>query len=30
MTFLDSPEYKALIPLREAGFTSMQIYVSEA
>ncbi|MBM95936.1 MAG: hypothetical protein CMI09_08845 [Oceanospirillaceae bacterium] len=30
MTFLDSPEYRALIPLREAGFASMQIYVSEA
>ena len=29
MTFLDSPAYKALIPLREAGFDSMQIYVSE-
>lgn len=30
MMFLGSPEYRALIPLREAGFTSMQIYVSEA
>ena len=30
MTFLDSTEYKKLIPLREAGFSSMQIYVSES
>lgn len=26
--FLQSTEYQTLIPLREAGFTSMQIYVA--
>ena len=28
-TFLNSDEYSALIPVRNAGFSSMQIYVSE-
>jgi uncharacterized protein (DUF1330 family) len=27
--FLNSEAYQALIPLREAGFSSMQIYLSE-